>query len=466
MSKVIFPHIKELINESFIPLWKNTDRYLLLWGGRGSSKSEFAARKKVYECLTQNYFRCILIRDTYATIKDSQYQTIKDVVNSWNLQSEFTFKENPLEIRCNNGNIFYARGCDDVEKIKSIKDPSGAWYEEANKIKENDFLTITTSIRTTKAEYLQELFTFNPECDGKPEDHWINKIFLKGRNEKFVSDNLEIKLPTGETLSTPFTTHHSTYTDNRWCSVEFIAFLENLRTINPYYYDVYCKGLWGQKIGNNPFANHYNPSLHESESAKEDPTKKLFIVCDFNLNPFAFTFAHIWKDDKGEHHHIFNEVAFEGGSIPNAIEWIKQKYEYYLPTCSISGDHMGDNANMTQSDLASIFTQLQRGLGLSRSQVNVVNNPGHITSRNDVNYFLIHYPDFKINPRSCPNTSMDMRSVQCDIYGKIIKRDRKELSQRADFLDCVRYSVNTYQKPWIENHRKRNRNNLLTLSKR
>ena len=52
---VEWPKDWRIINDSFIPLIDNTDRYLILWGGRGSSKSDFTAKKLIYRCITEKY---------------------------------------------------------------------------------------------------------------------------------------------------------------------------------------------------------------------------------------------------------------------------------------------------------------------------------------------------------------------------------------------------------------------------
>lgn len=452
--EVDFPPLHKIINEAFFPLWNNQDRYLLLWGGRGSSKSDFTAKKLIKDCLAASYFRCILIRDTYATIKDSQYQTIKDIVSDWGLSSLFTFKENPLEIKCVNGNTFLARGCDDVDKIKSIKDPTTAWYEEGNDIAMDDFLTISSSIRTTKADFLQEIITFNPETEGKPEEHWLNQIFLKERNDKLIHDAIEIKLPSGIILRTPFTAHHSTYTDNRWCSPQFIAFLEQLRTIDPYYYDVYCKGIWGLKTGKNPWVNHYDPKKHESTLITINPNRTLKIAIDFNLEPFGVIFKHVWRDAAGHHDHTVDEAAIENGSIDKMIQYIGDNFTRYLTTCQLTGDFQGDQERINHPQRYSYFKQLQQGLKLSHTQLIIKPNPLHTANRSDVNYVMLHYPDFKINPKTCPNTCMDLLTVQSDDKGGIAKRNRKDLTQRADFLDCERYSINVWNKEWILQHQR------------
>lgn len=207
----------------------------------------------------------------------------------------------------------------------------------------------------------------------------------------------------------------------------------------------------------NPFAHQYSKEKHESLLAVEDKNKKLFIAIDFNLNPFAVSFEHIWRDLKGEHDHVFNEKAIENGSIKKMIDYIGDKYRYWLPTCSLTGDAGGKAGQLSDDNARSFFNQLKDGLGLHTTQIQVNSNPTHIQSRNDVNYFLLNYPDYKINPVNCPETCKDMVRVQCNSFGEIIKANRKDASQRGDFIDCRRYSINVWQKQWIENHRKQNR---------
>lgn len=453
-TTIKLPSLEKIINNSFIPIFYNQDRFLLLWGGRGSSKSNFAAKKKIYECLTFPYFRDILIRDTYNSIKDSQYQTIKDIIYEWNLQSLFKFTTHPLEIHCTNGNSFLARGCDDVDKIKSIKDPTGAWYEEGNMISQQDFLTITTSIRTSKAKFLQEIFSFNPECDGDPEEFWIYKMFFKGKEGLGKSFRSELTIEYDKKLLiTAYTVHHSTYHDNKWIGMEFIAFLEQMRMADPYYYEVYCLGLWGKRNITNPFAFQYNPDKHEGR-VFQDPTQMLYVSIDFNLVPMAATYWNIYEDADGQHAYCFDEDTIEQANILKWCEVFKSKYQRWIPNMKLTGDAMGKNKNITEKDNASNYELIRRELRLSQSQIELAGNPTHSNSRTDVNYVLYHHPDFKINPIACPNTSRDMRSVECDAYGSILKKNRKEINQRADHIDTVRYFINTFMRNWIKRHQR------------
>lgn len=204
----------------------------------------------------------------------------------------------------------------------------------------------------------------------------------------------------------------------------------------------------------NPFMTQYDPVKHESLKAVFDPLKQLLLIIDFNLNPFSLTVAHNWRDNVGEHFHIVDEIEIKNGSIPEMIDRVKLQYVSQLPNCRVTGDAMGKKREIAERDNASYYLQLQRGLGLRESQLQLPANPSHDNSRADCNYVLYHYPDFKINPTKCPGTCRDMKIVQCDAFGKIIKSNRKDVSQQADFFDNVRYGINTFLFDWIKNHSK------------
>jgi PBSX family phage terminase large subunit len=303
--KVNLPHWKYLINERFIPLIKNRDRYLILYGGRGSSKSDCAAKKLIKRCLVEPYFRYVLYRKTYNTIKDSQFQNIKDIIYEWGLESLFTFTESPLTIKCANGNKFLCRGGDEPKKLKSIKDPTGVWYEEEIP-PEADFITITTSIRTQKAEYLQEIFSINPEVEGDYTENWFWRQFFGEQIsegtwspkhlENNFSDTTLVAMPDGTSFVRTYTAHHSTFLDNKWIPDSFIAQLIDLQRTNPYYYTIYALGLWGNKSTDGNFYKLFNRNKNVLPKAHDycqyDPDIPLRLTFDFNVKPYMTLCIH------------------------------------------------------------------------------------------------------------------------------------------------------------------------------
>ncbi len=207
-----------------------------MYGGRDSAKSYFAAQKVIIDTMRKPYSRFILVRKVYADIKDSQYQTIKDIVNAYGLMDHFHFTENPLRIVFKrNGNTILARGLDKEHKTKSIKDPTGVWYEEMNEIRFNDFLKTTTSLR---GGIIQELATFNPEM----ETDWINAYFFPNKQSYEKPDG---NFHWVNSIRNDTTILHTTYKDNKYCTEQSVELLESFKQTDENYYNIYSLGLWG-----------------------------------------------------------------------------------------------------------------------------------------------------------------------------------------------------------------------------
>ena len=100
-----------------------------LYGGRDSGKSRHVAMQLVIDCMTQSYFKCLLIRKVLNTVRSSQYDLIKSIIEDWGLGQLFKFNETRMEIIfIPTGNGFYGRGLDDVGRIKSFNNPS-SWID-------------------------------------------------------------------------------------------------------------------------------------------------------------------------------------------------------------------------------------------------------------------------------------------------------------------------------------------------
>lgn len=218
--------------------------------------------------------------------------------------------------------------------------------------------------------------------------------------------------------------------------------------------EILAKDVDGKTL--NPFAYQFSDVHHVSEKAVFQPAKPLIISLDFNLQPFAVTFSHFWRDTWGVHDHTFDEAEIAKGSIPDMVDLIKARYSKYLYGCEITGDAMGSRGELSQRDNASLYLQLCRGLGLNEKvHLKVPKaNPTHENSKADVNAVLYKCTkpgfEFLINP-NCKGLIRDLRSVQWDdLKSQIKKRHREDVSQRADLLDAgVRYKVHTYWQKYI-----------------
>jgi len=229
----------DLFNPIYLPLLTDKNRYLLLYGGRDSAKSYFAAQKVIIDTMSKSYSRFILVRKIYADIRDSQFQTIKDIIADYGLQDYFHFTVNPLKIVFKpNGNMILARGLDKEYKTKSIKDPTGVWYEEMNEISFDDFLKTTTSLR---GGVIQEIATFNPE----KESDWINSYFFPPKQNYESEDGKFYYVPS---IRSDTTILHTTYRDNKYCTQQSVELLESFKEADENYYKIYSLGLWGGEL--------------------------------------------------------------------------------------------------------------------------------------------------------------------------------------------------------------------------
>ena len=211
---------KKVFNDKYLPYLDNEDRYLLFYGGGSSGKSYFIVERYVKKLLNQK-MNLLVVRQTGNTNRDSTFALFKQVISQWGVSSLFDITD--LRVRCKNGNEVIFRGLDDTEKIKSTTFENGEltdiWVEEATECFEEDINQLKVRLRGGTSKK-QMVLSFNPVN----VNHWIKRHFI------------DSKLAT---------VCHSTYKDNKFLTKDDIEALESFKDTDPYYYNVYCLGLWG-----------------------------------------------------------------------------------------------------------------------------------------------------------------------------------------------------------------------------
>lgn len=212
-------------NECYLPLMLDENRYLVLMGGGGSGKSIFAGRKIIERCVTEPGHLVIAMRKVATSLRPSVYKQLVDQVSA--IYPEQVAKiprgeSSDMYILFRNGSKILFFGLDDVEKMKSIKGVTMVWLEEATEMEERDFSQMDIRLRDACPYYKQIILTFNPVS----VTHWLKARFFD-RHDKRA------------------TTSRTTYHDNRFLEQEQIETLESFRVSDPYYYEVYCLGMWG-----------------------------------------------------------------------------------------------------------------------------------------------------------------------------------------------------------------------------
>lgn len=409
--------------------------------------------------MKEKFFRCVMVKKTETSIKDSQWQTIKDVVDQWGLESLFRFKTSPLSIECVNGNKFIARGCEDAAKLKSIKDPTDVWYEEGNQLDLSDFITVATTLRSNKSR-TQQWFSFNPETEGDFEDFWLYKSFFSTYSEtgdiykNFIS-TWSVQIPeytyiqpqTGvvhhhpaSTVNFTYNSTWTTYHDNKYCKPERGAFLEQLAILDPYYYKVFTLGKWGNRKNDDPFCYTFDQSKHikPTQLNRAYEVKASF---DFNVNPITCT---IFQDYIPNTIYGIESIKLENSDIYKLCDYINVHY----PGCLfvITGDATGRATTALVQDGINYYTVIKSKLNLSSGQIKVPSvNPKVKENRVLVNA-VFHTMNVALDPVKCKGLIYDCENVSVNDMGDIDKGDRSNPKKRADHLDNFRYYCNSFHR--------------------
>ena len=111
---------KSIFNDAYYPLLNNySNKFEIYYGGSGSGKSVFVAQKLIVKSLREKR-RVLVIRKVGASLKESCFKLIKDILSNWNILEYCNINKTDLTIELPNGSIFLFKGLDDPEKIKSI----------------------------------------------------------------------------------------------------------------------------------------------------------------------------------------------------------------------------------------------------------------------------------------------------------------------------------------------------------
>ena len=217
-----FERLRESSNETFLPLFADEHRYLVLKGGGGSGKSIFAGRKVLERATSEAGHRWLVTRKVAKTLRESCFRQLLGQLAEHYPDSGCAVSKSEMRISFPNGSEILFAGLDDVEKLKSIYNITGIWIEEASELLESDFNQLDIRLRGETAFYKQIILSFNPVS----VKHWLKARFFDRTDERAR-------------------VHESTYRDNRFLDGEAIRTLEGFRETDEYYYMVYCLGMWG-----------------------------------------------------------------------------------------------------------------------------------------------------------------------------------------------------------------------------
>lgn len=208
---------------------ENKYTHYFLKGGRGSTKSSFAAVEMILYIMRNKDVNGVCIRRVGNSLRTSVFNQLLWAIDELNVSHLWEKKPSYLQLVYKpTGQEIIFRGADDVSKIKSVKFNKGfcgfVWFEECDEFKScEDILSINQSLLRGGKKYIV-LYTYNPP---RNKAHWLNEYSKVERDDKLV--------------------HHSTYltTPKKWLGQQFIKEAEILKKTS---YDLYLHQYMGESL--------------------------------------------------------------------------------------------------------------------------------------------------------------------------------------------------------------------------
>ena len=274
-----------VMNDVYLPQFKNMARVQILYGGSSSGKSKFKAQQAVIDTLDatrtggRNWLIC---RQVGRTIRGSVAQEINRVITEWGLQQFFSINKTDGTITCINGYQIIFSGLDDVEKLKSITPAQGAitdvWVEEATETAQDSIKQLLKRQRGGNPKTPKRLhLTFNPIL----QQHWIYQTYFSGIG--WMDEQKKYKTPELSILKT-------THLDNKFLTSDDRKGLE--QETDSYYYQVYTLGNWGV-LGDVIFTNWRVEDL--SQMHDQFTNRRNGLDFGFSSDPAAVGVSHYDK---------------------------------------------------------------------------------------------------------------------------------------------------------------------------
>lgn len=298
----------EVVGKAFVDINRNIvpNKSYVFKGGRGALKSSFISLK-IPELIKNNpLMHACVVRKVASTLKDSVYAQLQWAIKELDIEDEWEFKKNPLEIIYKKtGQTIYFRGADDPIKLKSIKPPFGyigiLWKEEKDQLKgAEEERSINQSVLRGSGSAFYDFSSYNPP---KSKDSWVNRELLIPDENRIV--------------------HHSTYLEapEEWLGVKFIEDAEHLKEVNPNAYEHEYLGE-PNGAGGNVFENVEVREITDEEIARFD---HIYQGADFGWFPDPFAFTRTHYDAARETIYVFDELYQT--KLPNtkSAEWINKK---------------------------------------------------------------------------------------------------------------------------------------------
>lgn len=403
------------VNDHFLEYLSDWNHYIyFLLGGYGSSKSFNTALKLIIKT-TQEERRILVIRETFNTHRDSTYQDLVDAIEFLKLGEYFVCKVSPLSIVCKLTNSkFIFRGLDDRKKLKSVKDVTMCWIEEAEG-SHDDYKELKDRMR--KAGVKPHMIV---SCNPVSKNSWVYKEFIYDKEYEELKQDEEEFYQKKIISKNDIYYHHSTYLDNAFLNETWVNNL--LSEKNEILRNIKAFGRFGT-LGKKIFENVQKVSREEMQKLLQQSSGQEYRGIDWGFAISYNALIETVADRNKKHLYIFKEYYSRGKKNSEIIEAIKYARNYL-----ITADSAEPKTIKEFKDAGFRMVEAKKGAGSVESGIKKL-------QEFDVIYIS----------EDCPNAFREFDSLEHPKDEKTGEIDESKYNIDPHSVDATRYALERFK---------------------
>jgi len=338
-----------VVNKAYKDFWLDKNRWLITYGGAGSSKSWTTGQKILTRIMSESGHKILIARKVAKTLRVSVFQLFKDLIANTGRYDDFKINKSDMTITylpTSSTLLFF--GLDDIEKLKSIQGITSIWIEEASECEENDIAELNRRLRGHTPYYKQIIITFNPIS----HLHWLKARFF---------DN----------PASTASIYKTTYLDNAFIDEEYKKEIEDIKNYDIQQYNIYALGEWGV-LNTNIVYHNFDYKQHTIKLTIDD-FEVLHAGIDFNVGGCAVVICGV-RDDKA--YVVDGFAVYDTEAIVTQLLSQKYKEKTFILYPDASGSSRSTNASRSDITIlreAGFEINAPAANGAIRDRVNSVN---------------------------------------------------------------------------------------------
>lgn len=419
-------------------------RFEAQYGGRGGWKTSYFVTKLLIRALKDEYFHCIMGRETYKMAKVSLYNEMVKFIKDYHLTS--VFKENrsdPYTItNVYNGNKFTFIGISESmtnksasDALKGIVEPTHSYLGEISETNLPAIETINKTLRSPKTK-CSLMVDLNPVYKAV----WVRDILFEMMKSVYENDVLINK---------------TTYLDNPF--IDQIAYRKTLEaSSNNDTRNVDISGFWGVGSNTDSWFEYFDENKHVKNTSFND-NLDTYIFIDENYEKFCAIVVQASTNDytQGCFFNVVDNIVLYKVRAEQVANDFKKRFAHILHRIYLGGDQSITSNKVTGTLSETIKTMLnipnQRMMfGLYNNKYDA-KNPLYKDNWEHCNNALLHHPNIKIAPH-CKDLINDLKIATFDEKAKnnpatesnkVLKKELAASQYGMGSVDCFRYAVHT-----------------------